>query len=327
METAPSRIVKTFEVQDYVDSRKETLLGRVRSPREIGLSFELGGRLQDLEVSTGAVVEKGQLIASLENSRLRLVLDDAAQRLAYAEKELKRIHTLYTGGSSTEAEVDRIRNVEALARIAWMRAQKDIDDSELRAPFTGRVARRVVESGSFVKQGEAVVVFQQLGPLEIDFFQTETQLAQLLNGLEKKRIEILLEAPGLDRVELELKDYATTPDMLVGAYRVTLRTIGAGGPNLLPGSPVKLFLEEEVSTEWPAVRLPANALVPMVNSNYQVWLLPEGATKPEARKVKVGRVGSEFVEIISGLKPGDRVVSSGAAYLRPDFTVSTRHES
>lgn len=321
------RTVKTYTIDRYADTREKSYLARVRAPKEIQLGFEVGGRVEELETKTGVSLEAGEVIARLDLTRNQLNYDQAAEALAYSEKELGRMQRLHESGSGTEAQLDRVANSNVLAKIAVEKSQKDLKDSVLRAPFNGQIARRLVEKGSFIGSGQPIVVFQESGVGEVEFYQTESQLRSLVNGLAMDSVEVRVAEGRAAGALLTLKDYGTTPDPLTGAYRVTMNLRGVDTVDFLPGAPLRISVVEELSTEESLVNVPADALVAETESSFRVWLVMDDSHLPVSRAITVGAAGREFVEVTSGLKPGDRIVTSGASLLRADSHIVTRRDS
>lgn len=329
MTAAAARPVHTFTIRAYADKREATYLGRVRAPVEIDLAFEVGGRLDTLEVATGTRVTAGTPLARLDATQYQLALDAAEERLTYAVKELERTRRLAATGSAATAELDRAVNAESLARIARDQARENLDDTILRAPYDGRVAARKVERGSFVRPGEPILVFQAAETSEVDFYQTESQLERLLDGLSNGEISVTIADGPAAGTRLALKDYATAPNPRTGAYRVTMRVASEteATAELLPGTPVRIRIEERLPEHAGVVRIPADAVTGDAASGQRVWVLPEGSDRPQPRRVVVGRVAADFVEIVAGLRPGDRVITAGASLLRPHMRVKPLQDS
>lgn len=323
----PARPVSTYTIEGYANTREQTYLGRVRAPKEIRLAFEVGGRVDMLEVPTGSRVSAGTLLARLDSTQFELTLESAEAQLLFTEKDLTRTQRLSATGSAAVSELDRANSAEALSRIAVEMAREQLSNTQLHAPFDGRIARRLVERGSFVGAGDPIFIFQENGPGEVDFYQTESQLNGLLAKLESEQIAIMVADGPARGSELMLRDYATTPDPHTGAYRVTMRIKGTVPVNLFPGTPLRLAVRERIADEEGIVQVPANALVGDVQGHHHVWLLPQGEQQPVLREVVVGQVGHPFIEVLSGLAPGDRIVTAGASLLHTDSRVIAQKES
>ena len=321
------RSVKTYTIMNYEEARERTYLGRVRSPKQIDLDFELAGRIASLEVRAGMPLAASQEVARLDATQMELDHARAVANLSLAKKELFRIRRLYESGSGTKAELDRIENSHTQAEIIVGKTKENLVDSVLRAPFEGRVAQLLVEQGSFVGPGEPVVVFQETGIGEIEFHLTEGQLRNLVNGLAAGEASARVAEGPADGALLELKDFATKPDPLTGAYKVTMRAMGIDEVDLLPGAPVRVKIEERLQPSERLVQLPADALVPQAESQFRVWIVSEEMDTPVARVVSVGSASGDYVEVTGGLEPGDQVVVSGATRLRSDSRIAILQDS
>lgn len=325
VEAPNARPVDTFTVEHFANTHTSSFLGRVRAPKELNLAFELAGKVDWIATTTGQRFAAGEKLGMLDGRRYQLAFDDATQRLAFANKELERMEKLLEGGSSTVAEFDRVQNSASLARIAWERSKQDLEDCVLYAPFGGKLAAKKVEIGSFVAPGQAVMVFQETGATEVDFYQTESQLMTLVSGLGEGSLLLKLDGEGVNEAELRLKDYATTPDAHTGSYRTTLVVVAKEYDMLLPGVPVRISVTETLANRGESpVEIPANALVSLPDGQFQVWVYDEGAERLEARAVETGRIGGKSVEILDGLGLGDRVVTSGSSLIRANTLVSAK---
>lgn len=320
---AQARHVETFTIDSYADKRVSNYLGRVRAPKEVNLAFELAGKVDWIASTTGESYQAGDKLGSLDAKRYELAFAAANQRLTYAMQNLARMEKLLAGGSSTVAEFDQVENIAILAEIEMERAKQDLEDSVLYAPFDGKLAAKQVEKGSFVSPGQPVLVFQETGTTEVDFYQTEKQLSHLLSGLRMGSTNLQFADEELKDLELDLKDYATLPDSLSGSYRTTLVLSNSRDDLLLPGAPIRVEVTEDLSMIGATpVAIPANALVSLPSGGFQVWVLENGADRPKARSVELGRVGAKSVEVLGGLGLGDRVITSGSSLLREDTLIT-----
>ncbi len=325
--TKVARLVETFRVEKHSDVHTVEYVGRVSAPKEVELGFELAGRVEDISEITGVAFKAGEELGRLESTRYKLAYEEAEQRLAYAEKELGRVRSLLQKGSSTQSEFDRVENAAILARISCVRAKRDLQDCVLVAPFDGKLAAKHIEEGSFVGAGQSVLVFQEIGKTEVEVYRTEDQLVELLSALRRGVAEVGLADGVLKGARLVIKDYATTPDQLSGAYRVTFLVDAPDYIELFPGAPVRLSVVEQLGVlNSRPVEIPSDALVGDGSGGFRVWLLEDGSIHPTVRGVEVGRVGGRLVEIVEGLTLGDRVVTSGSSLLRVDSVITTNED-
>lgn len=187
-------------------SREKRLTGAVRLYREEKVGFEVSGRVlrvldEGKEVrgpafdENGREVTPGQVIAKLDDTRYRLQVDATVARLEAAEqalrsvlaeldlakKVLRRQKEVFARGTGSEQSVDDAqsrydsllaRKAEGEARIneiteALKRAREDLDDTELVAPFSGRVTRLHVSQGAVVTEGTPVVTLSLMDPIQV----------------------------------------------------------------------------------------------------------------------------------------------------------------
>ncbi len=174
-----------------------TFVGQVEPQKTVSLSFELPGRLQEINVDEGDLVSQGQVLATqntalLEADRARLLASKAAieAQLRFAIQTVSRSEALTERGFTSEAGLDEAvsRRDELRARIAETDAALNtveirIEKSQISAPFDGRITQRQVDGGETLAAGQGILGLVQLKapqvriglPLNVE----QSQLAQV----------------------------------------------------------------------------------------------------------------------------------------------------
>lgn len=176
----------------------ERFAGRVEAARSADLSFERAGRVSEVLVEEGDAVAEGDVIARLDVDRLqaeraRLAADRARieAQLRLAERTQARQQRLSRRGFAPEQALDEAVSNEAslraeLAALDAREASLDVDfeDSELRAPFAGRIAAQTVDLGAYVGPGVAVARILEVGRPQARIGLSVEQAARLESGLD-----------------------------------------------------------------------------------------------------------------------------------------------
>lgn len=189
--------VRVAEVIRPTDTEPLHFAGAVRARQRASLTFQVGGVLSERAVELGQSVESGQVLASLYNPELEPARDAALARTrelqaqaAQARRDLQRTERLFDKGvvSAHEREQQRAR-LEALvagvssARAAAAQTERLQRESQLRAPFAGRVEAVLVEPGEFVAPGQPVFRLAAAGGLEVEV-RVPAPLLRALQGGE-----------------------------------------------------------------------------------------------------------------------------------------------
>lgn len=152
----PPRIrhARAIRVSGYTDADKRAVL-----------ATRAAGIIEDLPVSLGSQVERGDVVARLEAEGKEAAVETARQLLAQREAEAEAARRLAERGSLPRLQLDNALSALAAARSQLEQAQADLDRNTLRAPFTGVIDKVDVELGSSVGQGAQVATLLNLDPI------------------------------------------------------------------------------------------------------------------------------------------------------------------
>jgi membrane fusion protein (multidrug efflux system) len=298
-------VVATERLADRVTS-----VGTILPNEEVDIRSEVAGRVASIKFDEGARVEKGQLLVEINDSELRAQLARAESRLAIARDEANRQKQLFDQTLTSEREYTNAVNEAdvASAEVALIRAQ--LAKTEIRAPFAGVLGLREVSEGSYVSPAALITTLRDVSTMKIDFTVPERYASHV--------------APG-DRVEFRIQGsprvFTASVFALEGGIDETTRTlrVRARAPNpdgsLVPGA----FADVTVPlVERETLTIPAYALIPQLKG-HSVFVYSGGLA--ESRSVEIGTRTDERVEIISGLAPGDTVITSAILQLKPGAPV------
>ena len=209
--------------------------GEIRAARRSVLAAEEEGLVADVLVREGDRVEAGQVVARLDATRAGLELRRSeavllASRASVAEREalvdnarrdLERVQQTFDRGGGNEREIDTARTELSAAEARLEAARADVvlnevlvdlaktrvDDMIVRAPFTGRVVRRVAESGQWLGAGDSVAEIVSLGEVEAWIDVPERLVDRLTR--EGGRVRVRVPATG---DEVDAKRFTIVPD-------------------------------------------------------------------------------------------------------------------
>ena len=283
-------------------------VGSLSSPQETVVAPQIDGRVVSLDIAQGQVLQRGTILARLDDSIQKAALAAAEATLTNARDVYERDRQVVKTGGVSEQQLQSDETAVQQAEAQLAEAQVNLQYTTIRAPFTGALGMRQVSLGAYLKAGDAIVRIRQLDPLFLDFELPQQTIGRIMSG-QKANFAV----PGLAG---EFEGAVTTIDPALDADSRNVH-IQATVPNpkqlLKPGmfAHVRLI----VGTKTDTLFVPAQAIVPEGDARY-VWVVaPED--KAEQRSVKVGVFQDNWVEIISGLKPADRVITAGVQKLYP----------
>ena len=336
----PATPVGVDAVRTEPMSQTIPVLGRFVSPQSGPVAARTGGPVARLTVDIGDHVERGDVIAELDQDRLRISLaqqdaelkaleasrKSAEARERYAEQELLRIEKLRGTAAFSrsnydqklqELEVGRSSRELAEARIARGKVDREmaaleLHDAIIRAPYSGVVTLRHTSEGAWLRVGDPVVTLIDDVDLEIE----ADVLAERLSGVQPGvKIQARLDNGTL----FETAVRAIIPDENPAArtrpvrFKLDLSSLDAG---LAINQPVTLSLPASGVAEVISV---AKDAVIRRGTNAIVFVVQDGAAQP--RPVQLGEAIGDRFQVLGGLAPGDLVVVRGNERLRPGQAV------
>ena len=326
-EAAPIRPVRTEVVKITEWSASGSAIGEIKPRFESDLGFRIAGKIAARALDVGAVVEKGTVIARLddttEQTALRIAQTDveAAQaELSDASADEARKKQLLQGGVTTQAIYDdaqrRLKLAQTkldAAKLAKDNAQEQLGYTVLAADEHGLVTAVGAEVGQVVAAGQMVVRVARTDAKEAEFNVAE----QTLSSVPKDSlVEVsLLSDPDI-KTTGHVREVATTADPVTRTFAVRVALVD-------PPDSMRFGATVEgrvVLKESKVVELPSSALFSGENGP-AVWVFDAASTEVKLRPVTVLRYEADKVLITDGLAEGERVVTAGVQKLFPGMKV------
>lgn len=309
---APKVAVEVAVARKTNVPRGVTAVGSLRSDESVTLRPEVAGRIARIAFREGERVTRGQLLFKLDDSVTRAEYAQAHASYELARSKYERAVDLERQRFiSAQARDEAESNMKVLQAAAEL-AQAKLTKTELRAPFTGVIGLRSVSVGDYVKEGQDLVVLEQIDPLKVDFRIPEIYLSQARVG---QALQISLDAmPG--------KTYrgvvsAISPLIDAGGRAVVLRAVVKNATaQLRPGmfARVRLLLDQDATS----IVVPETALVPQGEDQFVFRVVDGRAVRT---KVDIGQRNEGTVEIRQGVADGEAVVTAGQMKLRDGASV------
>jgi len=328
VEQAPvARPVKILALGDAGVAEVVEYLGKVMAAQQVDLAFEVSGKIIELPVSEAQPVEKGALLARLDPRDFRAKLDAELARSNASKAEFNRVQKLYEADVVSEQELDRARRNFEVTGASVKTARKALEESELRAPFSGVVAKKLVENFQNVNAKQAVLVLQDDSSLELEVDIPERDLTRMRPGLSLAERTALVK-PRVTVSSLpdrsfpaKLKEFATTADPATRTFEVTLGFEKPEDVAIFSGMTAKVTLTIPQVIEGSGFAIPARAALADEAGDAFVWLLDPGSMQVSRRKVALGELAGASVRVTSGLDSGDQIAISGVHHLREGMEV------
>ena len=300
LEDAPPVVVDFIQITSVEDAPGIRVSGRTAYKREASLGFGSPGEILSIQVDEGDQVRQGQLLATLR--RLNVGADVAESELTRktAQSNYDRLKQLHESGAVSDSTLEE----------AQLRLERTRQTLQLTAPRNGVVLKRAVERGQIVSSGSPVVIVGEAqGGLIARASLNANQVARIAVGDD---VGILVRERGeyighVSRI--------SPTSSAIGLFPVEFNF--SDDVKLRSGEVAEITIRGQGTDEKPIARyvIPAIALVDARADQGVIYIATDDG-HAERVPVRTGGLGSDGVVILSGIEPGDRVITRGASLLR-----------
>ena len=299
-------------------------LGTVTAVQGVTVSADLPGVVEKIDFESGRAVRQGDVLVRLDTRQETAQLTAAQSARDLSHLNLERMKGLKESGVIAVADYDRAaaQLQQDDAKVGEIRAT--IARKNIRAPFAGVLGIRQVNLGQYLAAGAPIVSLQSLRPIYVDFAVPQQQVSRLRSGTA-----VELTAEGMQTTG-RISAIDSVVDPATRNIQVRATFANADG-RLHPG----MYVEARVAlgASQPVLVLPASAIsyAPYGDSVFVV----EDVTDPKSRKtyrgvrqqfVKLGGSRGDQVAVLSGLKAGEEIVTSGVFKLRNGAAVQVNNK-
>ncbi|ENP8414147.1 multidrug efflux RND transporter periplasmic adaptor subunit VmeY [Vibrio alginolyticus] len=330
---APLVVTQDVTVIDYQPSK--SYIGRIEAVEDTNITAQISGYLKARHFEEGQMVEKGQLLYSIEPSSFEAQVASAKAALAQAKAALKKAeldHTrgknLLPRGSISQSEFDALTaallgaRAELEAANAQLKlAEVNLSYTQIRAPFSGRISDTKVSTGDLVSPSSGVLTtLVSLDPVHTSFSVSERE--RLAMGMDQVKGDGSAESNRVE-VQLELENgqfFEHLGKLDFSGNRIDTKTgtiaMRALVPNpeqkLLPGQHIKVNLRDTNTKD--VIVIPRRAVQTDLEGDF-VMVMAEGSVA-ERRNVELGPQVEQGIIIREGLDQEDTVITQGLQRVR-----------
>jgi RND family efflux transporter MFP subunit len=300
--------------------------GTIRAFQHAEMGFEVHGRIIEFRVKEGDEVTQGEILARLDDRDYQAQLKATQASLRKAQADLTRSLNVYKEdpGAISKETIDRDRRAVEVDQAQVEVAQKAVEDTELRAPFAGRMARKLVEDFQNVQAKEPVLILQDTSTLEIEVNVPERDMVHVDPNRSKEEItasiqpEVFVSALPDRSFPARIKEFATTADPVTRTFAVRLLFDNPRGVTILPGMTARVRITIDRERAW---SVPVTAAQADDSGKPYVWKVDPDTMTVSRVPVELGDMSGDRVYVDSGLAEGELVAVSGVAELREGMKV------
>lgn len=330
---APLVVTQDVTIIDYQPSK--SYIGRIEAVEDTNITAQVSGYLEARHFDEGQMVEKGQLLYSIEPSSFEAQVASAKAALAQAKAALKKAEldhergkNLLPRGSISQSEFDALTatllgaRAELEAANAQLKlAEVNLSYTQIRAPFSGRISDSKVSTGDLLSPSSGILTtLVSLDPVHTSFSVSERE--RLTLGMDRIKGDGSDESSGVE-VQLELEngeyfEHLGQLDFLGNRINTQTGTIAMRAlvPNpdqkLLPGQHIKVNLRDKNAKD--VIVIPRRAVQTDLEGDFAM-VMTEGNVA-ERRNVKLGPQVEQGIIINEGLEQDDTVITQGLQRVR-----------
>lgn len=299
-------------------------IGTVTAVQGVTVAADLPGLVDEIAFESGRRVSRGDVLLRLDTKQERAQLAAAQAQRDLAKLELDRQRGMLASSIIPQSTFDQAaaQFKQAEARVGEIAAS--IERKTIRAPFSGTLGIRLVNLGQYLAGGAPIVSLQSLQPVYVDFSVPQQEIARVERGAKVQVTSDALTQPEVGTI--------TAIDSVIDEATRNARvqaTFANPSSHLRPGMFVQAQLARGSQTTLVTVPASSISYAPFGDSVFIVEQMkgPDGKPYRGARQqfVKLGGTRGDQVAILTGVKPGDEVVTSGVFKLRPGAAVQVNN--
>jgi membrane fusion protein (multidrug efflux system) len=307
----PAVVVAKATIESFPLSAEA--LGNAKANEAVEIRPQISAAIIAIEFDEGQTVNRGDVLVRLENSEPLADVAAAKATLVDSESQYRRASELYKTKVVSESQLQQLEAKRDADAAAVNAAESRLAHTVIRAPFSGQLGLRRVSIGTIVSPSTVITTLDDTSRIKLDFDVPEVFLSRLEPGLE-------VIAHSAAWPDVRFSGRVTSVDTRVDPVSRTI-TVRALLPNeqgrLRPGMFLTVsLLKEDVK----ALLVPEQAIVPERSRQF-VYVVGDDDIV-ELREIRTGRRRPGEVEVLEGLKAGERVISEGTQKAQPGKPVA-----
>ena len=305
---APATPVETAQVVEGEIARVVILPGTVEPIRTVGVNAQVGGALLEVLVEEGDRVERGQVLARLDDRELRAQLRSAEASFEVAEAALERSTQLLERQIITRPEYEADRTAFEASRAQLDQLRTRVGFTDVRSPIGGVVTTRSVQGGDVVANQARLLEVAEVDTMVVRVAVSELDVVQVREG---DAVDVELDAVPGQVLQARIRRVFPAADPITRLVPVEVALSPADARRARPGFLARVSFQ--LDPKAGASLIPASAIVSR-GGGEGVYVVADSTVV--LRTVTPGLTANGQIEIVSGLQVGERVVTLGSNLLR-----------
>ena len=279
---------------------------------EVKVVAEADGRVERLLVEEGNFVQAGQALATLVRGDAEMAASKARVRAGNARVAYNRAKDLFAKGLMNQVDYEKSTMEKEVAEQELGEAEWRLSKTTIRAPFGGQVTDRMITVGKHVRPGDQLFTLTDFDPLIARIFLPERDVISLQEG---RPVRLSLRAANDVSFQGRIRQISPVVDTSTGTVKVTVEAVQPPAV-VRPGAFVTVDIVRE--TKPSALKVPREAVIRELREAH-VFVMEGNVAK--RRDITLGIEEGDYVEALSGVKAGDKVIVAGQGALKDGSAV------
>lgn len=307
------RPVRTMIVTSPDTGKSREFTAVVDAARKADLSFKVSGEIVKVFVKQGDEIKSGKVLAKLDDTDINIQLDEAQSSFEKAQADYTRAKKLIQSNTISKADFDQVKANFNSAGAVLKGVENSLAYTELKAPFSGVVARKYVENFEEVNAKQPVFALHDLSKVHLKIDIPESIMVQARPDNPPK-LTAYFEAIPDATFPLSIGEVSTAPDEATKTYEVTLIMKRQKNRNILPGMTARVVAERTLAESFDAnFYLPASVVLKDSQGHYVFTVADNdnGTGTVHRTEVTIGEISQLGIEIFNGVREGEQVLTAG----------------
>ena len=309
------RYVKSTEVLPAQGNSKLIYNGVVKELRQVTLSFKVGGPVQELLVDAGDYVQKGQTLARIDKRDYKIQVQATEAQFKQTKAEYERYKELYQRKKLPENTLDKLEAGYLMAKSQYEAAVNSLNDTDLKAPFSGYINKKMIENYQTVGAGQPIVELLDFSNLEVVVSIPEGQINEMN---EVTRITCDIKNANQKDIPAKVKSLSkkTGSDHM---FEAKILLEGDKLDQIKPGMVAKVNVIKMEDAQS-GLLVPVESVFSQAGKKY-IWIIDQNMSVKK-HEVTVSKVhGNGLIELKNHIKVGQKIVTAGVHTLVEGQTV------
>jgi len=314
----PAKILQVAKIntQDYRNFPAEVEANTIST-----LAFRVNGQIVNFPIKAGNNVTKGNVLVELDPKDFQLHLDDRKARYQLAQSQFERAKLLLAKKLASQSKYDEAKANLSVALSSLDSAKTELDYTHLTAPFSGTIAQVMVKNHENIQAKQPILTLISRDRIDISI-QIPENIISRVNKNTSYQPTVIFDSHPDQEFLVSVKEWDTQANPSTLTYKVVFSLKTPKTFNVLPGmsANIRIDLSQVTNEHTNRYLLPVSAVFSPEDQNLKsnasyVWVVDTSTMKVNRKKVTIGKITSQGIQILSGIQAGDHIVAAGVHYL------------